>query len=111
MISIIWTDPLVVLSLQILAGLGFLFLGFYTLFSYSRMKSRTLLFIGAAFLVVSASIIMKITVIPQAAIIGIQKEYLEAIVEGVQFAAGALFFFGLQGLGRRRAQEVDTSVA
>ncbi|MHA2151711.1 MAG: hypothetical protein ACXAAQ_06990, partial [Candidatus Thorarchaeota archaeon] len=109
MISIIWTDPLVVLSLQILAGLGFLFLGFYTLFSYSRMKSRTLLFIGGAFLVVASSIIMKITLIPQAAILGIEKEFLEAFVEGVQFVAGALFFYGLQGLTRRSIQEVDTS--
>ncbi|MHA2142849.1 MAG: hypothetical protein ACXADC_09565 [Candidatus Thorarchaeota archaeon] len=106
MLSIVWTDPLVILSLQVIAGLGFLFLGIYTLFSYSRMKSRTLLLMGMAFLVVAASIIMKITVIPQAAAIGIEKEYLEAIVEGVQLIAGALFFFGLQGIGRGATQEV-----
>jgi hypothetical protein len=106
MMSIVWTDPSVILSLQVIAGLGFLFLGVYTLFSYSRMRSRTLLLMGVAFLVVAASIIMKITLIPQAAIIGIEKEYLEAIVEGVQFIAGALFFFGLQGIGRRTTQEV-----
>ncbi|MFW9802985.1 MAG: hypothetical protein ACFFFC_10050 [Candidatus Thorarchaeota archaeon] len=107
MLSIVWTDPLVILSLQVIAGIGFLFLGIYTLFSYSRMKSRTLLLIGIAFLVVAASIVMKITVIPQAAVIGIEEEYLEAIVEGVQFIAGALFFLGLQGIGRQATQEVS----
>ncbi|MFW9863928.1 MAG: hypothetical protein ACFFEX_12295 [Candidatus Thorarchaeota archaeon] len=107
MLSIVWTDPLVILSLQVIAGIGFLFLGIYTLLSYSRMKSRTLLLIGIAFLVVAASIVMKITVIPQAAVIGIEEEYLEAIVEGVQFIAGALFFLGLQGIGRQATQEVS----
>ncbi|MFW9789533.1 MAG: hypothetical protein ACFFE1_17855 [Candidatus Thorarchaeota archaeon] len=109
--SIIWTDPLVVLALQVVAGVGFLFLGIYTLFSYSRVKSRVLLLIGLAFLVIASSIIMKVTLLPQAASITIEEEYLEALIEGVQFMAGALFFYGLQGLGVRKPQEVDSSDA
>ncbi|MFW9814253.1 MAG: hypothetical protein ACFFF9_17455 [Candidatus Thorarchaeota archaeon] len=110
MLSIIWTDPLFVLALQIAAGVGFLFLGIYTLFSYSRVRSRVLLLIGVAFLVIASSIIMKLTVLPMAASIAIEEEYLEALIEGVQFMAGALFFYGLRGLGRR-SQEVDTNAA
>ncbi len=109
MISVVWTDPIVILGLQVVAALGFLFLGIYTLFSYSRVKSRTLLLIGLAFFVIFASILMKLTILPQAVIIGIEEEYLEAMVEGVQFLAGFLFFYGLQGIGRKTTPEVDTN--
>ncbi|MFW9959012.1 MAG: hypothetical protein ACFFCT_13155 [Candidatus Odinarchaeota archaeon] len=105
------TDPIIILLLQVIAGFGFLFLGLYTLFSYSRMKSRTLLLLGFAFLVVAVSIIMKFTILPQAAMFAIEEEYVEAMVEGVQFVAGALFFLGLKGIGQRKSQEVDASVA
>jgi len=52
---------------------------------------------------------MKLTILPQAVIIGIEEEYLEAMVEGVQFLAGFLFFYGLQGIGRKTTPEVDTN--
>ncbi|MFW9890133.1 MAG: hypothetical protein ACFFER_18270 [Candidatus Thorarchaeota archaeon] len=111
MLSVIWTDPILVTGIQVIAALGFLFLGLYTLVSYSRVRSKALFLIGVAFFVISASIIMKITVLPQAAIIGIEEEYLEAMVEGVQFVAGFLFFYGLRGIGRRANPEVETNAA
>lgn len=94
--SLTLTNPEFIDAIQIIAIVGFIFLALFTLRSYFKIKERLILFISLAFLVLALSIIFKMTIVPEAGILGIEEEYLEALTEGIQFLAAFLFFYGLK---------------
>ena len=96
----------VILGLQIATIIGFLFLFAFTLTSYRKMKSRLILYISIAFLVIALSVLLRITVVPWAEAAGFEEHYVEATIEGVQFFAAFLFFYGLKILkvGKKEGQ-------
>ena len=88
-----------ILILQILAIIGFSFLSVFTIVSYLKRRTKLLLYIAAAFGVISFSIIFAVFFFESLVlIIGIDEPYLEAILESIQFLAAFLFFYGLKML-------------
>ncbi len=94
--STILTNSDVILTLDIITLVGFTFLGIFTLRSYSSVKNRLILFISLAYFVIALSILLEFLVLPQAGTFGIPEEYLEAMIEGIQFIAAFFFFYGLK---------------
>lgn len=94
--SLIITNDIVIFLIQLLTIMGFIFLSIFTLFSYKRLKNKTLLYISIAFLIIAISIILKIIIGLIEDFILIESAYIEAIVEATQFIAAFLFFYGLK---------------
>ncbi len=94
--STILTNSDVILTLDIITLVGFTFLGIFTLRSYVSIKNRLILFISLAYFIISLSILLEFLVLPQAGAFGIPEEYLEAMIEGIQFVAAFFFFYGLK---------------
>ncbi len=103
--STILTNSGVILTLDIIALLGFTFLGIFTLRSYASIKNRLILFISLAYFTITISILLEFLVLPQAGTLGIDEEYLEAMIEGIQFIAAFFFFYGLK-IVKTKKQEV-----
>ncbi len=94
--STILTNSSVILTLDIITLLGFTFLGIFTLKSYASVKNHLILFISLAYFTIALSILLEFLVLPQAGTFGIPEEYLEAMIEGIQFVAAFFFFYGLK---------------
>ncbi len=90
-----------VLGIQIISIIGFIFLGVYTLYSYQKLRNLTLLYISLAFFVIGISILLKITILPFAENMLIEEAILESIFEGTQFLAAFFFFYGLRIIKRK----------
>jgi hypothetical protein len=92
--------------LEIIALIGFSFLSCFTLVSYSKLKSKLLLFIALAFTVMSLSLILSLFFLDYLiSITSIEGPYLESIIEGMQFLAAFLFFYGLKLLKTNKKSE------
>ncbi len=100
--SIILTTAEIILILQITTVVGFSFLAIYTMISYKWVKNPVIFYISLAFAIVALSVILRITILPFAVIIGIAEEYLEAMIEAIQFLAALFFFYGLRVLKRKK---------
>ena len=94
-------SPELVLGIQIISIIGFMFLGGYTLYSYQKLRNLTLLYISLAFFIIGLSILLKITILPVVEDSLIEEEILEAIFEGTQFLAAFFFFYGLRIIKRK----------
>ncbi|MHA1148182.1 MAG: hypothetical protein ACTSR8_08045 [Promethearchaeota archaeon] len=100
--SIALTNPEIILTIQIIAIIGYFILGAYTLISYQKLNNSMLLFIAFAFVVIAISIILKVLVESIAETIIIEEPYLEATFEATQFLAAFLFFYGLRVIKREK---------
>jgi len=99
--STYFTSPEFVISIQIISIIGFLSLAGYTLYSYHKLRNLTLLYISLAFMVIAISILLKITILPFAGNMLMEKVIMEAIFEGTQFLAAFFFFYGLRIIKRK----------
>jgi hypothetical protein len=105
-LSITLTSPEVILAIQIIAFIGFMILGGFTLYLYSKFKNRIMVFFSVGFIIIGLSILLKLVILPNAALFIIEKAYLEAIIEGTQFIAAFFLFYGLRFTKRKK--EVNT---
>ncbi len=105
--STILTNAEVILTLDIITLLGFTFLGIFTLRSYASVKNRLILFISLAYFTIAVSILLGFLVLPQAETLGISEAYLEAMIEGIQFLAAFLFFYGLKMIKSKKQEGVS----
>ena len=99
--STYFTSPEVILLIQIISIIGYLFLAIFTLISYKRARNKTLLYISFGFAVIAVSIILKIAILPILGDILVESEIWEAIFEGTQFIAAFCFFYGLRVIKHR----------
>ncbi len=105
--STILTNSDVILTLDIILLIGFTFLGIFTLRSFASVKNRLILFIGLAYFVIALSILLEFLVLPQAGTLGIDEEYLEAMIEGIQFIAAFFFFYGLKIVKTKKQEGIS----
>ncbi len=105
--STILTNSDVILTLDIILLIGFTFLGIFTLRSFASVKNHLILFIGLAYFVIALSILLEFLVLPQAGTLGIDEEYLEAMIEGIQFIAAFFFFYGLKIVKTKKQEGVS----
>jgi len=94
----------IILLLQIVTIVGFGFLTVLTFRAYRQLKSRLVLFIALAYLVIAISTLLRITWVPAVEAAGLEEAYLEAVIEAVQFLAAFLFFYGLKILKVKKAE-------
>ena len=90
--SLILTSPEVILTIQIISIIGYVFLAIYTTISYKKLQNKTLLYISIAFAVIALSLILKVTILPFEDMFLVEEAYIEAIFESIQFLAAFLFF-------------------
>ncbi|HME51548.1 MAG TPA: hypothetical protein VKM55_04980 [Candidatus Lokiarchaeia archaeon] len=102
-ITLTTTD--IVFDLNLIVLVGFLFLGAFTMRSYRITRSRLVLFIGIAYFTIAISNLLILVVLPQYTVININPDYLEAIIESVQFLAAFFFFYGLKLIKPKKAGE------
>ncbi len=106
--SLILTNPTVILAFSIILVIGFVFFGIFTLRAYSSNKSRLVLFISMAYFTLAVTNLLVLLVIPQHAMLGIEEEYLEAMVEGIQLLAALLFYLGLKKIKPHKVEAVQS---
>ena len=90
--SLILTNDLIIILIQVITIIGFFFLSIFTLYSYRKLRNKTLLYISVAFCVIAISIIFKIIIGLLEDFIMIESAYLEAIIEAKQFIAAFRHF-------------------
>jgi hypothetical protein len=99
------TNDSVIFVLNVCVLVGFFFLGAFTIRSYHITKSRLVKFIGIAYFIIALSNLLVLLLIPIAPMINISDEYLEAIIESIQFLAAFLFFYGLKLIKPKKKEE------
>lgn len=99
------TNNVVIFGLNMCVLIGFLFLGAFTMRSYHMTKSRLVLFIGIAYFTIAISNLLILVLIPLAPVFNISEEYMEAIIESIQFLAAFFFFYGLKLINPKKTGE------
>jgi hypothetical protein len=101
-LSITLTSEGFILVIQIIACVGFMGLGGFTLFLYKKYKNPIMTYFSAGFIVIGISILLKLVILPNAALFILEKAYLEAIIEATQFIAAFFLFYGLRLTKRKK---------